>query len=197
VRPDLDSWLDRPVVRIHHRREANVEPAALWAAARSIRLADTRALGRLIRLRIPGLSSAAAFDDLFRSPPFIVLYADDGALVSGLVGRIWTLQRDYPTLAEPDEFRRWMAPGTVRVLFATWVEPVNPRITALVSETRVAAVDRRARLGLAVVRPLIATSHNLIGSDGIDIAIKRARRMSKTAEAGAGVGQCGSGITRG
>ncbi len=125
------------------------------------------------------MSSATAFDDLLRSPPFTVLHADDGALVSGLVGRIWTLQRDYPALAEPGEFRRWMARGTVRVLFATWIEPVSSRVTALVSETRVAAVDRRARLGLAVVKPLIATSHNLIGSDGIDIAIKRAQHMSR------------------
>ncbi len=177
MRPDLDSWLDRPLVRVHHRREANVEPAALWAAARSIRLADTRALGRLVRLRIPGVSSGAVFDDLLRSPPFTVLYTDDGALLSGLVGRIWTLQRDYPALAEPDEFRRWMARGTVRVLFATWVEPVSSHVTALVSETRVSAVDRRARLGLAVVKPLIATSHNLIGSDAIDIAIKRAEHI--------------------
>jgi hypothetical protein len=44
----------------------------------------------------------------------------------------------------------------------------------LVSETRVAAVDRRARLGLAVVKPLIAASHNLIGSDGINAAVRQA-----------------------
>jgi len=125
-------------------------------------------------MRIPGVPTGAVFDDLFRAPPFTVLYADDGALVSGLVGRIWTLRRDYPALAEPDEFRRWAARGTARVLFATWVEPVSSGVTALVSETRVAAVDRRARLGLAALRPLIASSQNLIGREGIEIAIKRA-----------------------
>jgi hypothetical protein len=176
VTPDLDSWLNEPVVRTHHRRQANVEPAALWAAARSVRLSDTRALGRLVRLRIPGVPPSVTFDELFRAPPFTVLYADDGTLVSGLVGRIWTLRRDYPTLTEPDEFRRWSARGTVRVLFASWVEPVGSAVTALVNEIRVAAVDRRARLGLAAVRPLIAASHNLIGNDGIDVAIKRAQR---------------------
>jgi hypothetical protein len=185
VKPDLDSWLEKPVVRTHYRREANVEPEALWTAARSIRLADTRALGRLVRMRIPGVSSGTAFDDLFRSPPFTVLYADDGALVSGLVGRIWTVRRDYPRLAGPDEFRRWTAPGTARVLFATWVEPVSSSVTALVSETRVAAVDRRARLGLAALKPLIATSQNLIGREGIEIAIKRARHRP---EPGPGTG---------
>jgi hypothetical protein len=177
LKPDLDSWLERPSIRIHHRREANAEPEALWVAARSIRLSDTRALGRLIRVRIPGVPPAAAFDDLFRSAPFTVLYEDDRALVSGLVGRIWTLRRDYPALAEPDEFRRWSTRGTVRVLFATWVEPTSTGGSALTSETRVDAVDRRARLGLAALKPLIATSHNLIGNDGLDIAIKRVQHQ--------------------
>jgi len=128
-------------------------------------------------MRIPGISPEAVFDDMFRAPPFTVLQADEGALVSGLVGRIWTLRRDYPALAEADEFRRWRTRGTVRVLFAIWVEPVSDRVTAIVSETRVSAVDRRARLGLTAVRPLIATSHSLIDSDGIAIAIKRAEQV--------------------
>jgi hypothetical protein len=123
------------------------------------------------------MSPDAVFDEMFRAPPFTVLHADDDSLVSGLVGRIWTLRRDYPTLAEPDEFRRWRARGTVRVLFAIWVEPVSAHVTALVSETRVTAVDRRARLGLAAVRPLISTSHSLIDSDGIAIAIRRAEQL--------------------
>lgn len=174
MKPDLDTWLAQPLVRVHHRRETSVEPSALWDAARSIRLADTRALGRLIRLRIPGLVDGDAYDDIFRSPPFNVLYEDDGALVSGLVGRIWTLRRDYPVLAEPEDFRRWSAHGTVRVMFATWVEPNDSNGAALVNETRVDAVDRGARLGLATLKPLIAGSHSLIGREGLDVAIRRA-----------------------
>jgi hypothetical protein len=176
--PDLDSWLERPLIRVRHRRQASAEPAALWEAARSVRLADTRALGRLVRIRIPGVPADASFDSLFRSPPFRELYADDGALLSGLVGRIWTLRRDYPALLEPDDFRSWAGRGTVRVLFAIWVEPVSPGVTALISETRVDAVDLRARLGLAALRPLIATSHNLIGSEALQIAVRRAQRRS-------------------
>ena len=44
----LDRWLDRPVVRTHHARAAAVTPDALWRAAQSVRLADTRVLGRVI-----------------------------------------------------------------------------------------------------------------------------------------------------
>jgi hypothetical protein len=174
--PELDSWLDRPLIRIHHRRQTSVGPAALWAAARSLRLSDTRALGRLIRSRIPGVQPGTAFDELFRAPPFTVLYTDDNTLLSGLVGRIWTVRRDYPALSSPDEFRNWSRRGTVRVLFALWVEQPSPGVSTLVSETRVAAVDRRARLGLMAVRPLIAASNNLIASDGIDAVVKLAER---------------------
>jgi hypothetical protein len=165
-----------PAIRIRHRREARVEPEALWTAARSVRLAETRALGRLVRLRIPGLPPDIRYDDLFRAPPFTVLCDDDGALVSGLVGRIWTIRRDYPLLSGPDEFRRWSAPGTVRVVFASWVEPAGPGATALVNEARVDAVDPRARLGLALVRPLIAASQGLIATDGVGVAVRRAER---------------------
>jgi hypothetical protein len=174
MKPDLDSWLARPIVRVHHQREARVPPAELWEAARSVRLADTRSLGRLVRLRIPGLEAGSVYDEMFRSSPFNVLWEDEGALVSGLVGRIWTLRRDYPELSEPDAFRTWAVRGTVRVMFANWVEPVGSGAAVLVNETRVDAVDRGARLGLATLRPLIARAHNLIGSDGLDIAVTRA-----------------------
>jgi hypothetical protein len=174
VRPDLDSWLADPLIQVHHRRESDVGPAALWAAAQSVQLADTRSLGRLVRLRIPGLTPAVAYDDMFRAPPFNVLESDEGMLVSGLVGRIWTLRRDYPELAEPEEFRRWGVRGTVRVVFACWVEPVGAHGAALVNETRVDAVDRPARMGLATLRPLITRAHGLIGSDGLEFAVRRA-----------------------
>ncbi len=42
--------------------------------------------------------------------------------MSGIVGRIWTLRRDYPELRDPEEFRAWSTPGTARVVFANWIE---------------------------------------------------------------------------
>ncbi len=59
MRPDLDDWLADPALRIAHRCEAEAGPAQLWEAARSVRLADTRVLGRLVRWRIPGLPALA------------------------------------------------------------------------------------------------------------------------------------------
>lgn len=170
--PDLDAWLPRPQIRVHHRRDAQARPDALWRAAQSVRLRDAPRLGRLIRLRIPGLAPDLRFDEMFRAPPFNVLVDEEQVLVCGLVGRIWTLRRDYPVLDGPEEFRHWSTRGTVRVLFANWVEPLPDGRAALVSETRVQAVDRRGRVGLAAVRPLIASSHHLVSRDGIQAALR-------------------------
>jgi hypothetical protein len=174
---DLDHWLASPTVRVAHRRESTAGPDDLWRAAQTVGLDDSSLLGRLVRWRIPGLARDLTFDCLFRGDPFVVLVDDPHrALVSGLVGRIWTLRRDYPELDDPEEFRRWSARGTARVVFANWVEPGNSGGAVLRSETRVDAVGRQGRLGLATLRPLIRGFQQLIGTDGIDEAVRRAER---------------------
>ena len=171
---ELDRWLPDATVRVTHRREARASAARLWSAAQSVRLRDTRLLGPLLRWRIPGLAANSTYDELFRASPFTPLYEAEHALLSGLCGRIWTLRRDYPRLAGPDDFLRWSAPGTARVLYANWVEPAGAGRSALVSETRVAPVGRQGRIGLLAVRPLIVGSQHLIGSEPLTIAVKRA-----------------------
>jgi hypothetical protein len=174
---DLDYWLPSPIIRVAHRRESTAAPDDLWQAARTVRLDDSSLLGRLVRWRIPGLAGDLAFDRLFREPPFLVLLdRPDGALASGLVGRIWTLRRDYPELSSPDEFRQWSVGGTARVLFANWVEPVASGGAVLHSETRVDAAGVQGRLGLATLRPVIRGFQQLIGTDGLDEAVRRAEQ---------------------
>ena len=133
-------------MRVAHRRESSATPDELWDAARTVSIADTSLLGRLVRWRIPGISPESSFDELFRRPPFIVLndQPDDHALVSGLVGRIWTLRRDYPELADPDEFLGWSKSGTAKVVFANWVEPTGRHGAALATEVRVDPIGAQA-----------------------------------------------------
>jgi hypothetical protein len=127
-------------------------------------------LGRLVRWRIPGTPPDISFDEMFRRPPFLVLDEQaEQALISGLVGRIWTLRRDYPELGDPLEFKAWNTPGTARVLFANWVED-----GALVSETRVEGFGVQGRLGVRAVGPLIRGFQHLVGSDGIEAAVRLA-----------------------
>jgi hypothetical protein len=176
VTPQLDTWLADPAVRVAHARSSRATADALWRAAREIELRQTRMLGRLIRWRIPGLPSATTFDALFRQAPFAVLDEGEHALISGLVGRIWTLRRDYPDLTDPGEFRDWSEPGTAKVLFAHWVEGAESGGARLHSETRVKAFGAQGRLGLASVRPLISGFQNLVTSDAMALAVRQAER---------------------
>ena len=175
--PDLDHWLASPAIQVAHRRRTTAPADRLWEAAREVRLSDARLLGRLVRWRIPGLAPDLAFDELFRASPFLVLTeVKDRALVSGLVGRIWTLRRDYPELRDPEEFRDWSASGTARVLFANWIEESPDGASELCAEVRVEAIGAQGRVGVAAVRPLVRAFGNLVGTDGVDIAVRRAEQ---------------------
>ena len=174
--PDLDRWLPRPTIGTHHRRASTADPDELWRAALGLRLSDTRALGRLVRWRIPGTASGQSFGELFRAYPFTILEEDTHLLISGLCGRIWTLARDYPRLSGPDEFRGWDQRGTVRVLFAHWAEPGEDGRATLVSEARVDPVDATARARLRALWAVIGPFERVVGAEPLAVAARRAER---------------------
>jgi hypothetical protein len=174
LRPELDDWLPDPALRVEHRRESTASADELWTAAREVSLSETAMLGRLLRWRIPGLSPDLSYDELFREPPFLVLEEGERLLISGLVGRIWTLRRDYPELHSPEQFRDWHEGGTARVAFAHWADEASGGHGALASEVRVEAIGAQGRLGVAAVRPVVGTFHHLVGNEGIRAAVRRA-----------------------
>jgi hypothetical protein len=174
----LDRWLPEPAIRTHHRRTSAVDPTRLWSAALTVRLSDTQFLGRLIRWRIPGTSPDQSFDELFRTYPFTVLEEDEGLLISGLCGRIWTLARDYPDLAGPAAFRDWDRSGTVRVLFAHWVERGEDDELELVSEARVQPVDSGAGRRLRLLWALVGPFESLVGTEALKAAVQRAENAA-------------------
>jgi hypothetical protein len=168
---NLDAWLPDPDIRTRHRRDAAATDVELWDAARSVRLGETRTLGRLVRWRVPGTRADATYWELFRSPPFLVLDEGETWSVSGLVGRIWTLERDYPRLSSPEQFRAWDEPGTARVLFAHWVDD-----GALHSEARVDATSRSAGVRLRALWAVVGRFERLIGGEALALAARRAGR---------------------
>jgi hypothetical protein len=172
----LDAWLPDATVRTHHRREADTDAQALWESATSLRLSDTRTLGRLVRWRIPGLARDLTYGELFRAYPFTVLEEGERHLLAGLCGRIWTLARDYPRLDGPDAFAGWSEPGTVRVLFGHWVEPDPDGGAELVSEARVQPTDRTAAKRLRALWKVIGPFERLVGAEAISAATARSRR---------------------
>ena len=115
------------------------------------------------------------FEKLFRSAPFNLLEEGRDYRLSGLCGRIWTVRRDFTLLSSPDEFLTWDVPGTVRVLFANWAEPADGG-SVLVSEVRIAPVDRRAGLYLRGLRPFISAFQGLVGTEPLRIAVERASK---------------------
>jgi hypothetical protein len=180
----LDRWLPEPAIRTRHRRASLVDPTRLWSAALTLGLSDTPLLGRLIRWRIPGTSADQSFDELFRTYTFIVLEEDEGLLISGMCGRIWTVARDYPDLAGPEAFRDWDRSGTVRVLFAHWVEPGEDDALELVSEARVQPVDPRAHRRLRLLWALVGPFEGLVGTEALKAAVRRAENAAPRSEDG-------------
>jgi hypothetical protein len=172
--PSLDLWLPDPAVRSHHRRAARADADALWRAARGVRLRDTRLLGRLVAWRIPGTRADQTFTELFGRYPFTVLEEGERHSVSGLCGRIWTLQRDYPGLADAAAFRDWDEPGTVRVLFAHWTRETGDGGAELVSEARVAPTDAGAALRLRALWKVIGRFEGVAAVEPLPVAVRRA-----------------------
>ena len=62
----------------------------------------------------------------------------------------------------------------MRVLFANWAEPVADGGSALVSEVRVGAVDRRAARHVRALEPFIVAFQGLVGVEPSDLAVRRA-----------------------
>jgi hypothetical protein len=170
----LDDWLPDPQIRTCHQRSSAADPDTLWTAARSVRLDQTRTIGRLVRWRIPGVAPDQSFVGLLEDDPFTVLDAGERYSISGLCGRIWTLARDYPQLDDPEAFRAWNAPRTVRALLAHWVERDADGASTLVSEGRVAPTDRVAAARLHALWLVIGPFERLIGAEPLSLAVAAA-----------------------
>jgi hypothetical protein len=174
IADDLDAWLPDADIRTRHRRHAAADPDALWAAAREVRLDQTRTIGRLVRWRIPGVPAQQTFAGLLASEPFAVLAEGERWSISGLCGRIWTLARDYPPIQEPGAFAGFDEPRSVRVLFAHWVEVGRRGESTLVSEARVAPTDRIAAARLRALWLVVGPFERLIGAEPLALAATRA-----------------------
>jgi hypothetical protein len=170
---DLDLWLPDPAVRTYHRREARVDGPVLWAAAQTIRIGESRVLGRLVRWRIPGTRPEQTFREMLISDPFVVLDEGEQHLFAGLCGKIWAARPALAKLSDRSEFTDWRVAGTARVVFAQWVEPAASG-AAVVSEVRVDLVDRDARARMRGIWPLISRFEGLIGTEPLRLAVRRA-----------------------
>ncbi len=177
---NLDAWLADAQIVTRHSHAAAVAPKRLWDAARSVRLDQTRTIGRLVRWRIPGVPADQSFMGLLAEEPFTVLDQGEDYSISGLCGRIWTFSRDYGELAGPDDFRAWREPHTVRVLFAHWVTPgPDDGTSTLFSQARVAPTDRVASLRLRALWLAVGPFERLIGAEALALAVAQAEARAR------------------
>jgi hypothetical protein len=183
---DLDAWIPDPQIRTRHERSSTADPDALWAAATGLRLDQTRTMGRLVRWRIPGVTSDESFVGLLEDDPFIVLDAGERYSISGLCGRIWTLARDYPRLDGPDAFLAWDAPRTVRVLLAHWVQRDEDGTSTIVSEARIAPTDRIAAARMQALWLVVGPFERLIGAEPLALAVAAAEGGGRSEKRHAG-----------
>ncbi|WP_354697946.1 hypothetical protein DSM112329_03604 [Paraconexibacter sp. AEG42_29] len=176
---ELDRWLPDPSIRTRHRRVARADPDAVWDAAASLRMDQTRTLGRLVQWRIPGTPPDIGFRGLLASHPFTVLDEGERWSVSGLCGRIWTTRDDYPDV-DAEQYLTWDESGTVRVLFANWVQEEPDGRSAIVSEARVQPTDRRAQWALKALWVTVSPFERLIGAEPLSLVVRMAEESSAT-----------------
>lgn len=163
------SLIDRHVpvglFRERHHRRSGVSAAAVMTAARSFRPEEDPLFRRLFALReIAGFArSRPRRASRRRAPPFGIddfTLLDETAdeIVYGLAGRLWRPTIELVPLADAPSFLAQCDPSTVKLALNLAVRPISQGRVELVTETRVACVDRAALVRFApywcVIRPV-------------------------------------------
>ena len=127
-----------------------------------------------MRWRIPGHRADQTFRELLAAYPFCVLDEGEHWSISGLCGRIWTLQRDYPRLDGPEDFRAWSSPAPCASSIANWVEPDGDGGARSSARRASPPSTARAALRLRSLWMLIGVFERLIGGEALALAAERA-----------------------
>jgi hypothetical protein len=132
---------------------------------------------RFIRLaRVPPLR-AVPMVDLFQQAGFVLLAEEVGReVVLGVAGKFWTpAQRVAPCSPKtPEEFLTFSAPDHVKVAVNFLVEG-NGRMSRVITETRIYALDKTARRKFALYWLLVRPGSALIRRDWLGAIRKRAK----------------------
>jgi hypothetical protein len=131
----LDRWLPEFDVRERHARELAVAPERALELALSLPAASDRVVGALLRLR--GLRTDMRIEEFFILQGFEPLERTATTFVVGVVSTPWRPRGGLGPFDAP-------RPGTVRIVADFRAEGRAARCV-LSTETRVAAIDERAR----------------------------------------------------
>ena len=150
----IDSWL--PTFDVDEHDEIDVALPADQALRRALAApaAPDRFVRRLFRLR--GLRPEGSIQHFMASNGFTALEHTTTTYVVGMVAR----GRRVP-LADPSAWRAAAVPRTVKIAADIRVER-GPGGSRLITETRVSAIDARARLGFRLYWLLVGPFSKLI-----------------------------------
>ena len=143
--PSLDTWLPDYHVRTLQRRASRATPEALWDAAQSTRIRDTRVLRPLIGARLGPHAPPAdtTFRELFRTGIFTLLEEGDRYSISGVAGCLWAPRGEYARFESAADYRQYEDAGRAKAAVLTLVRE-HERGSEIVTEIRVWCTDRRA-----------------------------------------------------
>jgi hypothetical protein len=133
----LDEFLPEYDVRERHERRVPGTPELAVAAALGIPVAPDALVRRLLRFR--GLSSGGSIQGALRGLGLKPLVDEAACLVLGAAGRPWSPRTNRLTAFDK------AGPGQVRMVIDVTARPAGEGHALLATETRVAAMDARAR----------------------------------------------------
>jgi hypothetical protein len=151
--PAIDTLLPEFDAAERHEGRLLVPPERALAAALATRVASDPIVCLLFRLR--GLPTGGTFENGFPLVGFEVLERTPTEIVFGMSGAPWRPGGQLGRFAEP-------RPGTVKMAMDLRAEPLPGGGSLLVTETRVAAVDERARRSFLRYWRLVAPFSALI-----------------------------------
>ena len=132
----LDEFLPHYDVRERHERRVPATPELALAAALGVPVAPDGIVRTLFRVR--GLPGGGSVQGALRSIGFEPLVEEPDCIVLGAAGRPWSPRSKLTAFEKA-------GPGLVRIVFDITATPAGEGASILATETRVAAMDDRAR----------------------------------------------------
>jgi len=132
----LDEYLPDYDVRERHERRVPGTPELAVAAALGTPLAPDGLVRTLVRLR--GLPSGGSVIGSLRALGFELLASEPDCVVLGAAGRPWSPRSGLTAFGKA-------GPGQVRIVFDVTATAAGEGVSTLATETRVVAMDAKAR----------------------------------------------------
>jgi hypothetical protein len=148
----LDRFIPAPEIKEHHQIEIDAPAAVAFAAAKDMRLLDSRLVRALIHTRemaMGGTPDRRAHPDALipqvQSIGWVVLAERaDREIVLGAATMPWHANPVFRSIA-PAEFAAFRDPGYVKIAWSLRVEPIDAGRCVFHTETRVSTTDAEAR----------------------------------------------------